>query len=79
SEDKVQDICQRSCRAPRHYNLVGVLCDYAPSRRFGKVGRELFDLREHDREEVLRAVMDRGRSRYQLTYDDWALQLFRTF
>ncbi|STT85207.1 BLUF domain/cyclic diguanylate phosphodiesterase (EAL) domain protein [Klebsiella pneumoniae] len=40
---------------------------------------ELFDLREHDREEVLQAVMDRGTSKYQLTYDDRALQFFRTF
>lgn len=39
---------------------------------------ELFDLREHDREEVLQAVMDRGTSKYQLTYDDRALQFFRT-
>ncbi len=50
-----------SAQDPRHYNLVELLCDYAPSRRFGKVGMELFDLREHDREEVLQAVMDRGR------------------
>lgn len=60
-EEKVQDIYQHICRDPRHYNLVELLCDYAPSRRFGKVGMELFDLREHDREEVLQAVMDRGR------------------
>lgn len=59
-EEKVQDIYQHICRDPRHYNLVELLCDYAPSRRFGKVGMELFDLREHDREEVLQAVMDRG-------------------
>ncbi len=40
---------------------------------------ELFDLREHDREEVLQTVMDRGTTKYQLTYDDRALQFFRTF
>ena len=45
-EEKVQDIYQHICRDPRHYNLVELLCDYAPSRRFGKVGMELFDLRE---------------------------------
>ncbi|HBT2248257.1 TPA: BLUF domain-containing protein, partial [Klebsiella pneumoniae] len=78
-EEKVQDIYQHICQDPRHYNLVELLCDYAPSRRFGKVGMELFDLREHDREEVLQAVMDRGTSKYQLTYDDRALQFFRTF
>ena len=55
-EEKVQDIYQHICRDPRHYNLVELLCDYAPSRRFGKVGMELFDLREHDREEVLHVM-----------------------
>ncbi len=42
-EEKVQDIYQHICQDPRHYNLVELLCDYAPSRRFGKVGMELFD------------------------------------
>lgn len=32
-EEKVQDIYQHICRDPRHYNLVELLCDYAPSRR----------------------------------------------
>lgn len=30
-EEKVQDIYQHICRDPRHYNLVELLCDYAPS------------------------------------------------
>lgn len=59
-EEKVRDIYQTIVLDPRHYNLVELFCDYAPSRRFGKVGMELFDLREHDREEVLQTVMDRG-------------------
>lgn len=29
-------------------------------RRFGKIGMELFDLREFDRDEVLQAVLDKG-------------------
>ncbi|HCU2191436.1 TPA: diguanylate phosphodiesterase, partial [Klebsiella variicola] len=78
-EEKVRDIYQKIVLDPRHYNLVELFCDYAPSRRFGKVGMELFDLREHDREEVLQTVMDRGTTKYQLTYDDRALQFFRTF
>ncbi len=78
-EEKVRDIYQTIFLDPRHYNLVELFCDYAPSRRFGKVGMELFDLREHDREEVLQTVMDRGTTKYQLTYDDRALQFFRTF
>lgn len=42
-------------------------------RRFGKIGMELFDLREFDRDEVLQAVLDKGTTKYQLTYDDRAL------
>lgn len=78
-EESVKAIYQRICEDSRHYNVVELLCDYAPARRFGKVGMELFDLREHLREEVLQAVLDKGTSRYQLAYDDRALQFFRTF
>lgn len=55
------------------------MCDYAPARRFGKAGMELFDLRLHERDDVLQAVFDKGTSKFQLTYDDRALQFFRTF
>jgi EAL domain-containing protein (putative c-di-GMP-specific phosphodiesterase class I) len=78
-EEKVSTIYQHICRDKRHYNLVELLRDYAPSRRFGKCGMELFDLREYDREEVLQSVLDKGTSKYQLTYEDRALQFFRTF
>ena len=61
-EEKVQDIYQHICRDPSHYNLVELLCDYAPSRRLVRSGWNCFRLREHDREEVLQAVMDRGTS-----------------
>lgn len=67
------------CQDPRHYNIVELLCDYAPARRFGKAGMELFDLRLHERDDVLQAVFDKGTSKFQLTYDDRALQFFRTF
>lgn len=40
---------------------------------------ELFDLREYDRDEVLQVVLDKGTTKYQLTYDDRALHFFRTF
>lgn len=78
-EEAVSAIYHHICKDTRHYNLVELLRDYAPSRRFGKSGMELFDLREYDREEVLQNVLDRGTSRYQLTYEDRALQFFRAF
>lgn len=77
--DAVQGIYDRICQDARHHNLVELMHDFAPARRFGKVGMELFDLREHDKDTVLQAVLDKGTSRYQLTYKDRALQFLRTF
>ena len=65
-EETVLSIYQHICQDKRHYNIVELLCDYAPARRFGKTGMELFDLREYDRDEVLQAVLDKGTSKYQL-------------
>ena len=78
-EESVQRIYATICQDTRHYNLVELLCDYAPARRFGKAGMELFDLRTYEREEVLQRVLDKGTTKYQLTYNDRALQFFRTF
>lgn len=78
-ENAVLSIYEGICGDPRHHNLVELLRDYAPSRRFGKVGMELFDLREYDKDSVLQAVLDKGTSKYQLTYNDRALQFLRTF
>ncbi|MGY5956781.1 diguanylate phosphodiesterase [Kosakonia sp. BK9b] len=78
-EESVMAIYQAICADLRHNNLVELLRDYAPSRRFGKTGMELFDLREHDREALLQTVLDRGTSRYQLVYEDRALQFFQAF
>ena len=78
-DEQVRRIYQDIAQDPRHYNLVELLCDHGPTRRFGNVGMELFDLREHAREEVLQTVLDKGTSPFQLTYNDRALQFFRTF
>ncbi|VDZ88682.1 diguanylate phosphodiesterase [Lelliottia amnigena] len=78
-EESVRRIYEHICQDTRHYNLVELLYDYGPSRRFGHVGMELFDLRRYDREEVLQQVLNKGTTRYQLTYNDRALQFFRTF
>lgn len=78
-EENVKAIYQAICADHRHYNVVELLYDYSPSRRFGMTGMELFDLREHGRDEVLQVILDKGTSRYQLTYRDRALQFFRTF
>jgi len=78
-EEAVLAIYQAICQDPRHHNLVELMRDYAPARRFGNVGMELFDLRQYDPDNVLQAVLDKGTSKYQLTYDDRALQFLRMF
>ena len=78
-EENVVKIYRHICRDHRHYNVVELLYDYAPARRFGKTGMELFDLRQSEKDEVLQIVLDKGTSKYQLTYNDRALQFFRTF
>ncbi|ROP61796.1 EAL domain-containing protein (putative c-di-GMP-specific phosphodiesterase class I) [Enterobacter sp. BIGb0383] len=78
-EEEVTEIYRHIREDSRHYNVVELFCDRAPARRFGKLGMELFDLREYDRDEVLQIVLNKGTSRYQLMYDDRALQFFRTF
>ncbi|MEZ6876702.1 diguanylate phosphodiesterase [Enterobacter sp. KBR-315C3_2022] len=77
--DRVQAIYQHICRDPRHHNVVELLSDHGPLRRFGNAGMELFDLRQYDRDEVLQRVLDKGTTKYQMTYNDRALKFFRTF
>ena len=77
--DNVTAIYQHICRDPRHHNVVELMCDHGPFRRFGNVGMELFDLRQFDTDEVLQQVLDKGTTKYRLTYNDRALQFFRTF
>ena len=78
-EEQVKEIYRCICNDPRHHNVVELMCDYAPARRFGNVGMELFDLQKHERNDVLQAVLNKGTSKFQLTYDDRALQFFRPF
>ncbi|MFG1172671.1 diguanylate phosphodiesterase [Erwiniaceae bacterium CAU 1747] len=78
-EESVFAIYNRICADKRHFNVVEILCDFAPTRRFGKAGMELFDLRDYESDDVLQTILNKGTSKYQLLYDDRALQFFRTF
>ncbi|WAT02444.1 diguanylate phosphodiesterase [Rouxiella chamberiensis] len=78
-EEGVNTIYNRICQDDRHNNLVELMRDYAPARRFGNVGMELFDLQQYDEDSVLEAVLDKGTSKYKLTYEDRALQFLCTF
>lgn len=78
-EQAVSTLYEHICRDPRHHNVVELMRDYAPFRRFGNVGMELFSLHEFDKASVLQAVLDKGTSEFLLTWDDRALQFLRTF
>ncbi len=78
-EEGVTAIFKQITEDRRHFNIVELLYDYAPARRFGKVGMELFDLREHSSETLLQLVLEKGTTKYQLTYNDRALQHLRSF
>jgi hypothetical protein len=51
-EETVRTIYRDICADERHHNVVELLCDYSRSRRFGKVGMELFDLAKRSRTPV---------------------------
>lgn len=76
---EVNALYQAICQDPRHNNIVELMRDYAPMRRFGNLGMELFDLRHYKQEFVLDAVLAKGTSKYNLTYDDRAFKFIRTF
>lgn len=78
-EDRLRSIYKEICSDIRHYNVVELLCDYAPARRFGKFGMELFDLRKHAQTDVLQTILDKGTSIHQLSYNDRALEFLKTF
>jgi len=63
----------------RHHNVVELMRDFAPERRFGRVGMEIFDLRELHDDTVIQAILDRGTSKFQRDYDDRALQFLYSF
>lgn len=78
-EDEVESIYQTICDDKRHFTLIELLRDYSTERHFGKVGMELFDLRNYESSKVLAAVLERGTSRFNLTYDDRTLQFIKSF
>lgn len=78
-EDAVESLYHKICRDKRHYTVVMLLRDFSVSRHFGKAGMELFDLRDYPPATVLDAVLARGTSTYNLTYDDRTLQFIKSF
>ncbi len=69
----------RICQDPRHVHIVQILRDYAPTRRFGERGMELFDVREFQRADVLGALASKVTGRRRLPYDDRVMKIIGTF
>ncbi|VED90383.1 cyclic-di-GMP phosphodiesterase (plasmid) [Klebsiella pneumoniae] len=76
---QVNEIYSRICTDTRHYNIVELLNDVAPFRRFSNAGMELIDIDLHINEDCLTAILNRGTTQHQLLYNDRALRFFRTF
>ncbi|WP_323113918.1 diguanylate phosphodiesterase [Klebsiella variicola] len=76
---RVNEIYSRICCDARHFNIVELLNDVAPFRRFGNAGMELIDIDLYSHEDCLRAILSRGTTKHQLLYNDRALRFFRTF
>ena len=49
SVDNVHTVFQRISQDERHFNLIELMRDYAPARRFGHAGMALFDLRDYQK------------------------------
>ncbi|EMN1228617.1 TPA: diguanylate phosphodiesterase [Enterobacter roggenkampii] len=78
-ETAVRQIYKKICMDALHFNIVELLSDYAPYRRFGRSGMELIDIRLFSKEECLDRVLQRGTTQHKLLYNDRALRFFRTF
>lgn len=73
---RVNEIYSRICCDARHFNIVELLNDVAPFRRFGNAGMELIDIDLYSHEDCLRAILSRGTTKHQLLYNDRALRFF---
>ena len=78
-EAAVRQIFKRICLDTLHFNIVELLSDYAPYRRFGRSGMELIDIRLFSKDECLQRVLQRGTTQHKLLYNDRTLRFFRTF
>ncbi len=78
-ESAVRQIFKKICMDTFHFNIVELLSDYAPYRRFGRSGMELIDIRLFSKDECLQRVLQRGTTQHKLLYNDRTLRFFRTF
>lgn len=77
--EAVNRVFDRISGDARHYQIVEIMRDYAPSRRFGKLGMETVDLRDYPEENLLLALLQKSTINTQFGYDDRVLKFIKAF
>ncbi|MGY3116013.1 EAL domain-containing protein (putative c-di-GMP-specific phosphodiesterase class I) [Pantoea eucalypti] len=77
--DNVQTVFQRICQDDRHFNLIELMRDYAPARRFGNAGMALFDLRDYPQHTVVDALLKRVTLSDERIKQDRVVKFLRSF
>lgn len=79
SVDNVHTVFQRISQDERHFNLIELMRDYAPARRFGHAGMALFDLRDYQKHTVVDALLKRVTLSDERIRDDRVVKFLRSF
>ncbi|QCA06897.1 diguanylate phosphodiesterase [Pantoea vagans] len=79
SVENVHTVFQRISRDDRHFNLIELMRDYAPSRRFGHAGMALFDLRDYQKHTVVEALLKRVTLTDERIRHDRVVKFLRSF
>ncbi|MGD9426987.1 diguanylate phosphodiesterase [Pantoea sp. NSTU24] len=79
SVDNVQQVYQRISADDRHFNLIELMWDYAPARRFGDAGMALFNLGDYPEHAVIDALLKRVTLNEERIRDDRVVKFLRSF
>jgi len=79
SVENVHTVFQRISQDDRHFNLIELMRDYAPARRFGHAGMALFDLRDYQKHTVVEALLGRVTLNEERIRHDRVVKFLRSF
>ncbi|MGK3143561.1 diguanylate phosphodiesterase [Pantoea sp. C2G6] len=79
SMEAVLTVYQRISQDDRHFNLIELMRDYAPARRFGHAGMALFDLRDYPQHKVVDALLERVTLSDERIRHDRVVKFLRSF
>lgn len=77
--ESIDQVFLRVSADSRHTQIVQLMRDYAPDRRFGRLGMAVIDMRNATTEAIIEQVLSQGTARYLLTYGDRVFKFIRTF